>query len=784
MKSILNKADFDLADWLIILSAGVIMSPFLIGGKALFWGTTILQFIPWRHLAVEIIRSGEIPFWNPYSGMGAPLLANYQSALLYPGNWILILLEFVGGIVWSVRGQAYLIFVHFILAGMGMKRWVKEMGIGGNGQLISGIGFGLCGYLVSRASFQSIIITATWLPWILYFVTRQVWGVRSNTRRNYVWLCLVLTLQFLGGHAQTCWYSLWLTTLWVIFLGWQKSRSEQSSVWLSIRKEVLSWGTAVGAALLLASPQLLPTAEYLLNSQRSGGVDAQIGSVYSFWPWRLLTVLVPNLFGNPASGDYWGYGNYWEDAVYSGSMAFPMALYGLIYMIIPTQVNEDRDSPRVRLRRIVLFWWALIIFSLILAMGKYFPLYSLLLKIPGYEMFQAPTRITLVAQVGIALLAGIGLDLWSKPCGKRLYWLRLASAGSVSVILAAGLFKIAFQEVYPTISTSVLIFGIQMFIFSLLLLKKPENEDKFANVRWSYLAGMFLMVDMIWAGWGLNPATDMDVYRRNIDQPFISSSSERVYLGAQDEYRIKFTDYFRFDTFHATHNWQGVRHALLPNTNLLNNIAMINNFDPLVPARYAEWMNILAEAESKEEKSIAERYLNLSSVKWVVINDSRQQVSFQPSNGMERFRVVYCALGVDDYETAIKMLNTPSFHYQNTVLLEKPMKYEENDCDGDEGIGSASVKVVFESANKQVFKVDTQRAGWFITADTVYPGWKVYVDGEGEKIEVANGLFRAVRIEEGIHTIEFKYRPLWFFVGIALSVVCIVGLKTSLSRTE
>lgn len=783
MKSILNKVDFDLADWLIIISAGVIMSPFLIGGKALYWGTTILQFIPWRHLAVEIIRSGEIPLWNPYSGMGAPLLANYQSALLYPGNWILILLEFVGGVVWSVRGQAYLIFIHFILAGMGMKRWVKELGIGSNGQLISGVGFGLCGYLVSRASFQSIIFTATWLPWILFFVTRQAWGVRSNTRRDFVWLCLVLTLQFLGGHAQTCWYSLWLTTLWVIFLGWQKTQSEQGSVWSGLRKEVFRWGMAFGVALLLASPQLLPTAEYLLNSQRSGGVDVQIGSVYSFWPWRLLSILVPNLFGNPASGDYWGYGNYWEDAVYSGSMALPMALYGFFFLIIPTPLNEDLNSSKVRLKRIVLFWWMVLLFSLIFAMGKHLPIYTLLLKIPGYEMFQAPTRITLIAQVGIALLAGIGVDLWSKPNGKRLYWLRLASAGSVSVIVVAGVFKIAFPEIYPTISTSVLIFGIQMFIFSLLLLMKPENEDKYANLRWTYLAGVFFMVDLIWAGWGLNPATDMDVYRRNIDLPFISSTSERVYLRAQDEYRIKFTNYFRFNTFHATPNWHGVRQSLLPNTNLLNNIAMINNFDPLVPARYAKWMNILAEAESNDEKSLAERYLNLSSVKWVVINDSKQQVSFQPNNGIERFRVVYCARSVDDFVTAIKMLNTPSLQYQNTVLLEKPRKYEGNDCNREE-IEPAFINVIFESANKQVFKVDTQRAGWFILADTVYPGWVGYVDGEEEKIEVANGLFRAVRVEEGNHTIEFQYRPLWFYVGIALSVVCIVGLKISLSRTK
>src|SRR5687767_6587681 len=56
----------------------------LLLGEVLFWGLPSLQFYPWREFAMSEFAQGRFPLWNPYNGAGAPLLANYQSALLYP----------------------------------------------------------------------------------------------------------------------------------------------------------------------------------------------------------------------------------------------------------------------------------------------------------------------------------------------------------------------------------------------------------------------------------------------------------------------------------------------------------------------------------------------------------------------------------------------------------------------------------------------------------------------------------------------------------------------------
>jgi hypothetical protein len=43
-----------------------------------------VQFVPWTIYAVERLRKGQAPLWNPYSQLGAPLIGNGQSAVFYP----------------------------------------------------------------------------------------------------------------------------------------------------------------------------------------------------------------------------------------------------------------------------------------------------------------------------------------------------------------------------------------------------------------------------------------------------------------------------------------------------------------------------------------------------------------------------------------------------------------------------------------------------------------------------------------------------------------------------
>ena len=53
-------------------------------------------------------------------------------------------------------------------------------------------------------------------------------------------------------------------------------------------------------------------------------------------------------------------------------------------------------------------------------------------------------------------------------------------------------------------------------------------------------------------------------------------------------------------------------------------------------------------------------------------------------------------------------------------------------------------------------------------------GWKVYIDGKEQETYIADIAFTGVDIEKGEHTVELKYRPVGFKVGLLLSFTGIV----------
>jgi uncharacterized membrane protein YfhO len=72
-----------------------------------------------------------------------------------------------------------------------------------------------------------------------------------------------------------------------------------------------------------------------------------------------------------------------------------------------------------------------------------------------------------------------------------------------------------------------------------------------------------------------------------------------------------------------------------------------------------------------------------------------------------------------------------------------------------------------------------------IISEMNYPGWQVWVDGVRQPIET-HGLFRAVTIADGYHTIVFSFVPISVFVGSGISVlawVCMIVLMIFQSKS-
>ena len=87
------------------------------------------------------------------------------------------------------------------------------------------------------------------------------------------------------------------------------------------------------------------------------------------------------------------------------------------------------------------------------------------------------------------------------------------------------------------------------------------------------------------------------------------------------------------------------------------------------------------------------------------------------------------------------------------------------------------VKAVITDVNENLkIQTKTNTDSFFVLADTYYPGWHAYIDGKETKIFRANLMFRGIVLPKGDHTVEFKYIPHSFYLGVAVSGMTLVGI--------
>lgn len=759
----------------IILGPVILFSVTLFTGRVLYWGLPSMQFIPWRYFAWENIQKGIFPFWNSLNGMGAPLLANYQLALFYPPGWLVYLLATVGGITWIAWSHTLLVVLHLIWAGLGMTRLAKKIGMQPLAQCLCGLSFSLTSYFVARGGFFSIIWAGAWIPWVFQYtsdISLPVRGKRLAGRQKFLHLplILVITFQLLAGHAQLSWYTLTLAAIWVVIGGWVNSGFRQACLALA------KFALAVAVAALISSIQLLPTLEYLLQSQRSSAVSFDVAMTYSFWPWRLLSLFAPDFFGNPGSGNYWGYASFWEDAAYIGLIPILLAISTFSVFLSKKKEGLQQDN----FRSLIVFLWSSAVLGILLAFGKNTPLFPFLYSyVPSFNMFQAPSRFMIWFVLAFCILAGIGVERWHTPTGKGLYWFRLATAGTAAVTIGAILAGLLIKgEIRFSFIQAAALAGIWGLGGGVLTLLKTPVEKRGRRPIWEAAVVLWVGLDLISAGWNLNPSLPASFYQNAV--PGNNSinqhvTGQRVYLNPNDEYLLKFNRFFRFDEYRLIEDASNLSYVILPNLNLVEGISSANNFDPIVPARYAKWMDNLAELSGNQVLPWLS-LMDVSTVERLEINNPLG-VSFNSQATANQYYWTNCALFVsnaqDAWTTLVNELaRLPEGQLFSKVVLEDSKK-QDTPC------GQASYALINQNQTSSGvirLQVSSEQNGWLVAANTWYPGWIVQIDGQKTPLLRANYLFQAVQIPAGIHQVEFIYQPLAFYAGVCLSLLGLIGV--------
>src|SRR3984885_8925961 len=79
------------------------------------------QFAWWRQFGFEELKKGHLALWNPHLYCGAPFFGGFQSALLYPPNWLFMFLPLPFALNFSMA-------LHVFLAGWFTYLWVSARG--------------------------------------------------------------------------------------------------------------------------------------------------------------------------------------------------------------------------------------------------------------------------------------------------------------------------------------------------------------------------------------------------------------------------------------------------------------------------------------------------------------------------------------------------------------------------------------------------------------------------------------------------------------------------------
>jgi len=362
--------------WLLCL-----LGPLLSPDRALANRDVAIFHIPLRSIFKELADLGA-PVWNPWLHGGQPVLPNPSYGAFYPPSWLV----FAAPPAYALSLMAVL---HAAIAFAGAWRLARHFGCGRGAAALAGVGYTGCGAYFSLLSAFNLFCSTAWLPWVL------AWGDESLRApeggrwwRPGLLAGGALGLQLLSGEPSP----VVMSGLALLALAVAAARRRPAAG----LRVLLPFCFAVA----LAAVQLLPTLNRLAASPRRA-LPPRIANIWSMPPARLVEVVFPHFFGDPAGvadDRYFG----WN--LNDGSYPYVESLYpGLLLTLLGASALLLRRVPR----RAV--WALLFAAGCFLAIGRHNPVYGELREvIPVLSVLRFPEKFIILAVLSLVIAGVLG----------------------------------------------------------------------------------------------------------------------------------------------------------------------------------------------------------------------------------------------------------------------------------------------------------------------------------------------------------------------------------------
>ncbi len=369
------------------------------------FGDMSMWELPWRTLAFAELARGHLPLHNPHLFSGMPFLGESQVAILYPVNWIHLLLP-------PDRAINVILALHTFLLGLFTYLWARHRALSRPAATLAGavMMFGGPYFMHLVPGHASHMAAMVWAP-LIFLSGDLILGQRY--RAGLLLGPFSVAMQLLAGHPQYVYF-----TLLALFLYGALRLIRHPH-----RAQALAAAAGAGVAgFVLTAVQTLSILQSAGESVRSGGgLPYEFAATFSFPPENFLTFLAPQFFGNWLSVPYWGKWFLSEASVFMSVAGLALAVYGVL--------------AAWRRARLLL---VMVLLLFLLALGSYTPLFPLLYAgLPGFDRFRGDSKFVFQALLFMSLLAGIGFDALVEQGRRRLVAAVVSVAGAVLAGAAA-----------------------------------------------------------------------------------------------------------------------------------------------------------------------------------------------------------------------------------------------------------------------------------------------------------------------------------------------------------
>lgn len=682
-------------------------------------GDNLVQFYPWMKAYSAAIKNFTFPFWTGQIQSGFPLAAEGQTGVFYPLNILIFyLLPFNFAFNFSI-------IFHFLIGGIFTYLYARKIGCDEEGGYLAALIF--CFSSAYAGCFYNIISLRTlcWFGGVLYCLELFLAGKKLL----FLFLAaLGLGLQYLAGFAQFAVYSCYFYLIYLIYrLIIQKTRP------LKILFCVSFFGI-ISALIFL--PQAILT--YKLAAL-SGRAEATLGFALwrSFLPLGFLGIIFPYSALPFTSSNF-----------YIGILSLFFVIYAL------------RSAKQPQIKALVL----ILLLALFFALGKYNPVYVLIIKILKLYSLRNPSKFLFFAVFPLAVLSGYGFTrFYAAPDQKKA----VKTKSNFRLLLTAGVFIFLFSSLClylfkPQIIQAgrwyaeKFIFGQPHHRYSLehYLGQISQVYENFSAAfslgsPWVVITFVLILISLVFLPALLRSRRlvlsvifiDLFIFsyygigfRGNI-KPFaeLAPQNPGIFAILKSDKAI-----YRIMPFMITDkkipNWAR------PNANIAYSIDSIACYAPLASRGYKDRLQSL---------EIVDDSLGLR----------------QPSPG-----------AIDEHINDLRLLNV-KYIISPLVLTSEYLReiareggvllYEVKNAyprvfftDSLDNLKPSTIAwlLIYDSGYLRA-RISVKKEGYLVFSEFYYPGWQARVDNRPREIIQVNGLVQAVKINQGDQEVVFQYKP-------------------------